>query len=97
LIRGLISLFFAERIYEPVNLGNPNPTNIINLANEIIETTKSSSEINFLPLPQDDPRQRNPDISRARLLLGWEPQIQRAEGVEKTIEYFRKRIGANHD
>jgi UDP-glucuronate decarboxylase len=91
LITGLISLFFAERICEPINLGNPNPTNMIDLANEIITMTKSSSKIEFKPLPQDDPRQRNPDISRARSLLGWEPQIQRAEGIKRTIEYFGER------
>jgi UDP-glucuronate decarboxylase len=93
LITGLISLFFAERICEPINLGNPNPTNMIDLANEIITMTKSSSRIEFRPLPQDDPRQRNPDISRARSLLGWEPQIQRAEGIKRTIEYFGERKG----
>jgi UDP-glucuronate decarboxylase len=95
LIRGLISLFFAERICEPINLGNPNPTNMIDLANEIITMTDSSSKIEFRPLPQDDPRQRNPDISRARILLGWEPQIQRADGIERTIEYFGARLGAD--
>ena len=62
------------------------------LAKEIIEITGSSSELIFLPLPGDDPKQRDPDITLAREKLGWEPIIERLEGLRETIEYFRKKI-----
>ena len=62
------------------------------LAKEIIEITSSSSELEFLPLPGDDPKQRDPDITLAREKLGWEPMVDRAEGLVKTIEYFKTKI-----
>lgn len=88
LINGLISLFFAEECPHPINLGNPNSVTIENLAREIIELTGSQSEISFHPLPGDDPRVREPDISRATDLLGWTPTIARREGLQRTIKYF---------
>ena len=92
LIEGFMSLFFANRIYEPVNLGNPKPITIFELANEIIKLTKSSSKLIFQSLPEDDPKDRRPDISKALDLLGWEPKISRKSGLQKTIDDFSSRI-----
>lgn len=79
--------------YFPINLGNPHELKVIDLAHRIIELTKSKSSITFLPLPQDDPRVRCPDISRAQKLLGWEPRVSLDEGLSLTIEYFKKKLG----
>jgi UDP-glucuronate decarboxylase len=92
LISGIIKLFFTEEIYEPINLGNPTPITMIQLAKEIIELTDSKSELTFKELPGDDPRDREPDISKANSLLGWEPQISRKFGLEKTIEDLRVQL-----
>ena len=88
LIDGLISLFFADAGHAPINLGNPTPTSMLELAQEIIDLTNSNSRIVFQPLPQDDPRMREPDISKARQILNWEPKVTRTEGLNKTIEYL---------
>jgi len=85
LIEGFIKLFFTEEIHQPVNLGNPTPINILNLANEVIELTKSKSKIVMRPLPGDDPKQREPLIQKAEKLLGWKPQVKRHEGLIRTI------------
>jgi UDP-glucuronate decarboxylase len=90
LVDGLIKLFLKEKVNEPINLGNPMPITMGQLAQEVIELTGSSSKINYLPLPQDDPRQREPDISKANALLDWQPTISRKAGLEVTIDYFRK-------
>jgi UDP-glucuronate decarboxylase len=92
LIDGLIKLFFAEDIHEPVNIGNPAPIPMTTLAKEVIEMSGSTSEVTYMPLPGDDPKQREPDISKAKISLGWEPKISRQEGLKKTIEYFRTKI-----
>jgi len=92
LIDGLIKLFFTERIYEPVNLGNPTPITMLQLAKEIIELTNSKSELVFEDLPGDDPRDREPDISKAKVLLGWNPQVSRTVGLEKTIADLRAQL-----
>lgn len=92
LIDGFIKLFFAEGVYEPINLGNPEPLTMLDLAKEIKAITNSSSEIVFEPLPSDDPMTREPDISRAQNLLGWEPHVDRAEGLTKTIQYFQSVV-----
>lgn len=92
LIRGLIKLFFTEEIYIPVNLGNPDTVTMNQLASEILNYTNSKSKIVFKPLPVDDPKKRKPDISRAKKLLDWEPKISRKEGLQKTIEYYRKSM-----
>jgi dTDP-glucose 4,6-dehydratase len=91
LIEGIYRLMMS-RGHEPVNLGNPAELTVLAFAREIIRATASRSKIVFRPLPQDDPRQRRPDIGRARTLLGWEPRVPLAEGIVKTIEYFRGRI-----
>lgn len=77
---------------EPVNLGNPEEITILEFAKEIIELTGSSSEIVFKDLPNDDPQIRQPDISKAKNVLDWEPKISRAEGLKKTLTYFRKQV-----
>lgn len=92
LIDGLIKLFFTEKIYEPVNLGNPTPISMLRLAEEVIELTNSKSELVFLPLPSDDPRDREPDITKAKNLLGWEPKSSRSVGLNQTIESLRGQI-----
>ena len=77
---------------EPVNIGNPAEMTMLEFAREIIRVTGSRSKIVFRPLPQDDPRQRRPDIGRAKTLLKWTPQVSLHEGLVKTIEYFRGKI-----
>ena len=89
LIEGFIKLFFAESVYGPINLGNPKPINMLELAQEVKFLTKSDSRIEMQPLPGDDPKQREPDISKAKQVLGWEPVIERKVGLSRTIEYFR--------
>jgi UDP-glucuronate decarboxylase len=88
LIEGLIKLFFQEEILGPVNLGNPQPISMKELATEIIKLTNSRSKLEFRPLPQDDPLQREPDITLAGRSLGWRPIISRNDGLKRTIEYF---------
>jgi UDP-glucuronate decarboxylase len=90
LIEGVVSLFFKENLHNPINLGNPQPITMNELAKEIIEITHSKSRLVYLPLPQDDPLQRNPDILKAKQLLKWEPVISREQGLRKTVEYFKK-------
>ncbi len=88
LVNGIISMMNREEFIGPVNLGNPNEFTILELAEKVIELTGSKSEIKYLPLPQDDPVQRQPDISLAREKLNWEPNVQLDEGLKKTIAYF---------
>jgi UDP-glucuronate decarboxylase len=85
LIDGIHKLFFSSDFHSPINLGNPTPVTMLELAKEIIEITGSKSEIRFEPLPLDDPKDRCPDISKAKTLLHWEPAISRGEGLRKTI------------
>lgn len=93
LIKGLYNLMNFTRDYAtPINLGNPNEFTIIDLAKEIVELTNSKSEIIYKKIPEDDPKRRQPDISSAKRLLEWNPEIQLKEGLEKTIDYFRKEF-----
>lgn len=92
LIEGLLKLFFEEKIYEPINIGNPSPIPMSKLAQEIVDLVGSKSKIVNLPLPGDDPKKREPDISKAKKLLGWEPKVEREEGLKKTIQYFSSKI-----
>jgi UDP-glucuronate decarboxylase len=93
LIDGLVGLMNSpETITGPVNLGNPNEFTMKELAQEIISQSGTSSQIVYRDLPQDDPRQRKPDISRARENLGWEPKIQLADGIGRTLAYFSDRM-----
>ena len=88
LIGGLVTLFNTENIVGPINLGNPGPISMSDLAREIIDMTNSNSQIEYLALPSDDPKQRVPDISKAEINLGWRPVIDRRSGLERTIAYF---------
>ena len=76
----------------PVNIGNPAEITILDFAKEIIELTGSKSNIVFKDLPKDDPKVRRPDITRAREILGWEPQVERSEGLARTLEYFKEQV-----
>ena len=90
LIEGLISFFNSKNGPQLINLGNPGPISMLELAQEIIELTESNSTLEFVDLPSDDPKQRVPDISRAQSALGWKPSIERKVGLQRTIEYFSK-------
>lgn len=93
LVEGLIRLMNGDCI-GPVNLGNPEEYTVLELAQKIQAMVNPSAEIQLNPLPQDDPRRRRPDISKAKQALGWEPTIPLAEGLQRTIEDFRQRIDA---
>lgn len=93
LIDGIIAMMeTANEVTGPVNIGNPEEFTILELAEKIIEMTNSSSKIIFTPLPQDDPIQRRPDITRANEILNWQPQVPLERGLEKTIAYFQSVI-----
>ena len=96
LVGGLIKLFFAEGVHDPINLGNPTPTSMLELAKEIISLTGSTSGIAFTAIPLDDPKLREPDISKARDLLDWEPIIARENGLRETINYFKGILKVSH-
>jgi UDP-glucuronate decarboxylase len=89
LIDGMLSLMAADSVDGPVNMGNPHEFTVIELARMVIEMTQSPSMIINLDLPLDDPKQRRPDISKAKSILNWEPKIQLEEGLAKTIQYFK--------
>jgi dTDP-glucose 4,6-dehydratase len=76
-----------------VNIGNPAEITIMEFAQEILRLTGSKSQIIHKPLPPDDPKQRKPDITLARTLLGWDPKIGREEGLRRTIDHFKKKLG----
>jgi dTDP-glucose 4,6-dehydratase len=90
LIEGIYRLMMSDTAM-PVNIGNPREMTMLEFAEAVLKATGSKSKLVFKPLPQDDPRQRQPDITRAREVLGWEPQVSLEAGLAKTIEYFRKR------
>jgi dTDP-glucose 4,6-dehydratase len=79
-------------VNDPVNIGNPQEMTLLELAKRIIRLTGSRSEIVFRPLPVDDPKVRQPDIGRARALLGWEPRVETDEGLRLTVEWFRDKL-----
>jgi dTDP-glucose 4,6-dehydratase len=91
LVNGIVKLLESD-VTEPVNIGNPQEVTILEVAREVIEICESDSEIQFYPLPQDDPKIRQPDITRARTLLGWEPTITRDEGLRRTYPYFKEAL-----
>lgn len=91
MVDGLIAMMNSD-ITGPVNLGNPNEFTVKELAMQVLHLTHSSSKIEYEQLPKDDPKQRRPDISQAKLQLNWEPKIQLKEGLERTIEYFKHRV-----
>ncbi len=92
LIRGLVLLAESGE-HQPVNIGNPSEMTLLEMAKQVVEATGSKSEIVFEALPVDDPQVRQPDITRARDLLGWEPQVDLGEGLPRTVEYFTGMLG----
>jgi dTDP-glucose 4,6-dehydratase len=91
LIEGIYRLMMSDTNY-PVNIGNPAEITILQFAKEIIRITGAKSKIIYKPLPQDDPKQRQPDITRARTILKWQPEVALEDGLRRTIEYFRDRV-----
>lgn len=96
LIDGIFRLL-QSNVSDPVNIGNPDEVTIENFAKEVLELTGSSSRITYEPLPRDDPEVRQPDISRARTLLGWRAQVDRREGLQRTLTYFADQIEEAHE
>jgi dTDP-glucose 4,6-dehydratase len=94
LIDGIKKLLNSDEA-EPVNLGNPEEISILDFAKEIVRLTGSKSRIVFNPLPQNDPKVRQPDITKAKRILGWEPKVSREEGLRRTLEYFKGKITAS--
>ena len=93
LVAGIHALLFTD-FHEPVNLGNPDEVTILEFAHEIDRMTGGKGAIVYKPLPQDDPKVRNPDVSRARQILGWAPKIGRREGLERTMRFFQAQVAA---
>lgn len=91
LVDGIYRLLLSD-YHNPVNIGNPVEISLKDFAEEVISLTGSKSKIIYEPLPQDDPKQRKPDITKAKELLGWEPKVDRSEGLKRTLEYFQKHI-----
>jgi UDP-glucuronate decarboxylase len=92
LIDGLVKLFFTEGVYQPINLGNPVSVSMKTLGEEIISMASSKSVLEYKPLPSDDPKLREPDITKAKSILNWSPQINRAEGLERTYKSILARM-----
>ena len=88
LIDGIVRLSLSN-VKEPVNIGNPREMTILQFAEAVRKAAGGGGKIHFKPLPKDDPKQRQPDITRARTLLGWEPKVALEDGLKTTIEYFR--------
>jgi dTDP-glucose 4,6-dehydratase len=91
LIEGIYRLLLSDE-WRPVNIGNPHEISLLEFAKEIITLSESTSKIVFKPLPQDDPKQRQPDISRAKEVLGWEPKVTRKQGLALTYDYFKNQL-----
>jgi dTDP-glucose 4,6-dehydratase len=91
LVDGIFKLMMSDYRL-PMNIGNPDELTMLQLAREIVDLTNSKSAIIFKELPQDDPKVRQPDITKARTLLGWEPCVPRRDGLIKTIQYFREKL-----
>ncbi len=92
LVEGIYRLLLSDEV-EPVNIGNPEEYRIIDFAHLVNELTGNRAGIVFKPLPKDDPKQRRPDITKARRVLGWEPQVPLREGLQRTLEDFKRRLG----
>ncbi len=92
LLKGILGMMRLENFIGPINLGNPDEFTILELAEKVIDLTGSKSKLRYLPLPQDDPTQRKPDIALARDKLNWQPNIKLEEGLKKTIAYFEKVV-----
>jgi len=92
LVEGIYRLLLSD-YHKPVNIGNPAEITLQQFAEEVKALTGTKSEIVYRPLPQDDPKQRQPDISKAKELLGWEPKVDRSEGLKRTLAYFQEALG----
>lgn len=92
LVEGIYRLLLSD-YHLPVNVGNPNEISLRDFAEEVQRLTGTKSKIVYRPLPQDDPKQRQPDITRAKEILGWEPTVDRSEGLNITLDYFREQLG----
>jgi len=92
LIEGFVGLMNQDQVVGPMNIGNPGEFTILELAQKVIELTGSKSQIVYRPMPEDDPKQRKPDITQAKAVLGWEPKVQLEAGLKQTIEYFAKQL-----
>jgi dTDP-glucose 4,6-dehydratase len=90
-VDGILKLAFSDE-HQPVNIGNPVEFTLLECAKAVLEVTGSSSRIAFCPLPEDDPKQRKPDITKAKKLLGWEPRVSLREGLEKSLQYFFEQV-----
>jgi dTDP-glucose 4,6-dehydratase len=93
LVAGILKLMAAQT-NDPVNIGNPHEVSIREIAEVIVRLVNSKSKLVVRPLPVDDPKQRQPDITRARTLLGWEPKVELEDGLQKTVGYFRQKVEA---
>jgi dTDP-glucose 4,6-dehydratase len=90
-VEGILRLAKSDEHF-PVNIGNPTEFTILECARKVIEVTNSKSQIKFEELPQDDPKQRRPDITKAKRLLAWEPKVDLEKGLKLSLEYFRKAV-----
>lgn len=91
LVEGIYRLLLSD-YHKPVNIGNPSEISLLQFAEEVLKLTGSKSKIVYEPLPQDDPKQRKPDITKAKNILGWEPKVDRHEGLKHTLAYFKQHI-----
>jgi dTDP-glucose 4,6-dehydratase len=91
-VEGFVRLLASDE-HDPVNIGNPTEMTVLDMAKMVIRLTGSTSDIEYLPRPVDDPTIRRPDISRARAILGWEPQVGVEDGLKRTIEWFKEQKG----
>jgi dTDP-glucose 4,6-dehydratase len=94
LVEGIYRLLLSD-YHMPLNIGNPNEISLKDFAEEIQQLIGTGSKIVYHPLPQDDPKQRQPDITRAKEILNWEPKVDRKEGLQITLDYFKKQLGIN--
>jgi len=93
LVAGFMQLMNAgDEVVGPINMGNPGEFTMIELAEKVLRLTGSTSKLIHMPLPQDDPKQRRPDITKAKQFLGWEPTVALEQGLERTIDYFKKVV-----
>jgi dTDP-glucose 4,6-dehydratase len=91
-VEGIYRLLLSD-YHLPVNIGNPQEITLLQFADEILKLIDTKSKLTFLPLPTDDPKQRQPDITKAKNILGWEPKVGREEGLKITLAYFKKELG----
>jgi len=92
LVEGLVRLMNTDGLHQPVNLGNPGEFTIKQLGEQVMRICGKQGDFKYLPLPEDDPRQRQPDITTAQKALGWTPKVPLSEGLERTVQYFRERV-----